>query len=161
MDERLLTVATPSDRKSSPFKIVVIDDNLDYQLLIKQAIAETFDNVDVVFLTSRQQAKAYFDECSSETGCLPQLVLLDLYAPKREDGWAILEYVRTLPGPVAKLTIVMLSSSEATDDVSEAYDRGCNSYIQKPTDFSAWFAYFQSLKMYWQYTATIPNTRYV
>ncbi len=63
----------------------------------------------------------------------PDLVLLDLNLPLR-DGREILaeikadEDLRTIP-------IVVLTTSEADEDIARSYDLGANAYVTKPVDF--------------------------
>ena len=63
----------------------------------------------------------------------PDLVLLDLNLPLK-DGREILaeikadENLRTIP-------IVVLTTSEADEDIARSYDLGANAYVTKPVDF--------------------------
>jgi CheY-like chemotaxis protein len=63
----------------------------------------------------------------------PDLVLLDLNLP-RKDGREILgeikadEDLRTIP-------VVVLTTSEAEEDIARSYDLGANAYVTKPVDF--------------------------
>ena len=63
----------------------------------------------------------------------PDLILLDLNLPLR-DGREILaeikadEDLRTIP-------IVVLTTSEADEDIARSYDLGANAYVTKPVDF--------------------------
>ena len=63
----------------------------------------------------------------------PDLVLLDLNLPLK-DGREILaeikadEDLRTIP-------IVVLTTSEADEDIARSYDLGANAYVTKPVDF--------------------------
>lgn len=63
---------------------------------------------------------------------LPQLLLLDLKMP-RKDGFAVLRWRRETPA-LARLPIVVFSSSNLQTDISQAYALGANSYVVKPTD---------------------------
>jgi CheY-like chemotaxis protein len=63
----------------------------------------------------------------------PDLVLLDLNLP-RKDGRELLgeikadEDLRTIP-------VVVLTTSEADEDIARSYDLGANAYVTKPVDF--------------------------
>ena len=63
----------------------------------------------------------------------PDLILLDLNLPLK-DGREILaeikadEDLRTIP-------IVVLTTSEADEDIARSYDLGANAYVTKPVDF--------------------------
>jgi len=64
---------------------------------------------------------------------LPELVLLDIKMP-RTDGFEVLRWIRQQPA-FARLTVVMLTSSDEIRDVNLAYQLGANSFLVKPLDF--------------------------
>ena len=66
----------------------------------------------------------------------PDLVFLDIKLPKRT-GHEVLEWVRAQPG-LKNLPVVMLTSSQAVSDVSQAYQLGVTSFLRKiasPAEF--------------------------
>jgi two-component system response regulator len=77
----------------------------------------------------------------------PRLVLLDLKLPK-VSGVEVLKALkndpRTRPIPVAILT-----SSRQHSDMTNCYQLGANSYIQKPIDFDQFQKMIDDLGYYW------------
>lgn len=77
----------------------------------------------------------------------PRLVLLDLKLPK-VTGLEVLKVLksdpRTRPIPVAVMT-----SSKQQRDMVECYQRGANSYIQKPIEFDQFQRTINDLGYYW------------
>ena len=63
----------------------------------------------------------------------PDLVLLDLNLPKR-DGRQVLEDIKSDPD-LRRIPIVVLTTSEAEEDVLRSYDLHANAYVTKPVDF--------------------------
>jgi CheY-like chemotaxis protein len=63
----------------------------------------------------------------------PDLVLLDLNLP-RKDGREVLEEVKADPG-MRTIPIVVLTTSEAEEDILRSYDLHANAYVTKPVDF--------------------------
>ena len=63
----------------------------------------------------------------------PDLVLLDLNLPKR-DGRQVLEEIKSDPD-LRRIPIVVLTTSEAEEDVLRSYDLHANAYVTKPVDF--------------------------
>ena len=63
----------------------------------------------------------------------PDLVLLDLNLPRR-DGRQVLEEVKADPD-LRRIPIVVLTTSEADEDVLRSYDLHANAYVTKPVDF--------------------------
>ena len=60
---------------------------------------------------------------------LPAVVLLDLKLPRRS-GLEVLEWLKAQP-ILARLPVVVLTSSKQPSDINQAYDRGANSYVCK------------------------------
>ncbi len=63
---------------------------------------------------------------------LPEVLLLDLKMP-RKDGFAVLAWRQQTPA-LARLPIVVFSSSGLQADITRAYALGANSYVVKPAD---------------------------
>lgn len=61
---------------------------------------------------------------------MPRLVLLDLGLPKKS-GFEVLDWIRQLPVPAA-FDVVVVSATNAMDEVARAYDFGARSFIVKP-----------------------------
>jgi two-component system, response regulator len=79
--------------------------------------------------------------------CPPKLVLLDLKLPK-VDGLEVLRQIRGNPHTKA-LPVVILTSSKEEQDLMQGYERGSNSYIQKPVDFDQFRTLIKHLGYYW------------
>jgi CheY-like chemotaxis protein len=78
---------------------------------------------------------------------VPQLVLLDLNLPKI-DGLEVLRHIRederTYLTPV-----VILTSSNAPNDVAASYRLGANSYVRKPIDYDQFAEAIHQIGIYW------------
>jgi CheY-like chemotaxis protein len=140
-------------------RILVVEDNPDQWQLIEKAVTICFSEVEPIWFTDQQKAVEFLEDCLLMGGRLPVFVLLDLYMPERQDGWNLLEQLRTRPAPIGHLPIIVLSSSNLAADIAESYDRGTTSYVIKPTDFNQWIEYFQALKEYWWDTVALPDSR--
>ena len=80
----------------------------------------------------------------------PHLILLDLKMPKL-DGLQVLRMLRRvrtsdydIPPP-----IVVLTSSDETEDIEQAYSLGANSYIRKPIDYATFGSTIERIAGYW------------
>lgn len=138
-------------------KLLIIEDNPDHSAIIAKAVAETLPEIKVVLVENEGQAMAYFRECRLEEWELPKLILLDLYLPSSETGWRLLEFIKSDASALNKIPVVLLTNSIVKSDITEAYERGCSSYLVKPIQFSDWQNYFQTLRSYWWETATLPK----
>lgn len=85
---------------------------------------------------------------------VPKVMLLDLKLPK-VDGLEVLRAVRADP-TLARLPVVILTSSREESDIVESYDLGVNSYIVKPIDFEKFAETVRTLGFYWLLLNELP-----
>jgi CheY-like chemotaxis protein len=88
--------------------------------------------------------RAYADPTRSPR---PHLILLDLRLP-RIDGLEVLKVIKTSQ-ELRPIPVVILTTSEAEQDVVRAYQYYTNSYLIKPVDFADFTALMEELGFYW------------
>ena len=78
---------------------------------------------------------------------MPSLVMLDLKMP-RMNG---IDVIRTMKAAstLAKVPIVVLTSSRETPDVRGCYELGVNAYVVKPVGFEAFMEAVGELGLFW------------
>ncbi|QDK81653.1 response regulator [Spirosoma sp. KCTC 42546] len=140
--------------------LLVIEDNADHWLLIQHGLQTILPEVRLTRVATAQEATDYLQDCVTRQLSLPRLVLLDLYLPTREAGFAFLNAIKTFTpiSTLRRLPIVILSSSDHLDDIGQAYESGASSYFTKPTFPQEWTAYFQAIFEYWGRTVTLPDS---
>ncbi len=84
----------------------------------------------------------------------PDIVLLDLNLP-RLDGREVLANVKSDPD-LAKIPIIVLTSSTAEQDIEESYGLHANCYISKPVDFTEFIQAVRSLEGFWLKIVRLP-----
>lgn len=77
----------------------------------------------------------------------PNLVLLDLRLP-RVDGLEVLRTIKTTP-VLLRIPVVVLTSSDAENDIVQSYDLHANSYLVKPLDFKTFTRLMKDIGSYW------------
>ena len=87
------------------------------------------------------------DYTEPEKSLRPDLILLDLRLP-RVDGMTVLADIKSTPG-LQTIPVVVLTSSAAHPDVSQAYLRHANSYLVKPLDLVSFEGLMKELGLYW------------
>ncbi len=77
----------------------------------------------------------------------PRLVLLDLKMP----GMDGIEVLREIKGDdrTRRIPIVVMTTSQESQDMHQAYDLGVNSYIVKPIDFNSVTDIVRQAGYYW------------
>lgn len=97
----------------------------------------------------------------SEPGSAPEpvLVLLDLNMP-RKDGREALCEIRNDPdlGPIP---VVVLTTSQAEEDVLRSYELGVNTFIRKPVTFRGLVRAVKVMGEYWLEIAELPRGQVV
>jgi len=86
---------------------------------------------------------------------LPELLLLDLKLPGI-DGFQVLRWIRQQP-ELKALRVVVLTSSQALSDATEAYKAGANSFLVKPIDFNDFVNVTNAIQGYWLWTSKTPE----
>ena len=85
----------------------------------------------------------------------PDLILLDLNLPKR-DGREVLEEIRTA-ADVTDIPIVILTSSQAEEDIVRAYQLHANCYIAKPVNFVQFLKIIHAIEDFWLTIVKLPR----
>ena len=85
---------------------------------------------------------------------LPGIVLLDLKLPQ-VPGLDVLKFIRSQPH-LAKVVVLVFSSSDHDSDIEAAYALGANSYIVKPANPSELNRAVELIKAYWLRLCRLP-----
>jgi CheY-like chemotaxis protein len=133
------------------FKIFLVEDNPDDELLTLRALKKTGTRLDITVARDGQEA---LDLLTEGTEPLPDLVLLDLKLPKI-NGLEVLQRLRKHPR-TQHLLIVVLTSSDEPSDIKASYQQYANSYIRKPVAFEEFGSVVGQLGFYWLQTNLVP-----
>jgi len=84
----------------------------------------------------------------------PDLVLLDLNLP-RKDGREVLAAMKQDPA-LRAIPVVILTTSQAEEDVLRAYHLNANCYVTKPVDFDQFMRIVRTIEEFWLNVVTLP-----
>jgi two-component system response regulator len=126
--------------------ILLVEDNPDDELLALRAFKRSKITHRVEVARDGSEAVDYLFRIEPE-GNLPKVVLLDLQLPKMS-GLDVLKAIREYPR-TKFLPVVVLTSSDEQQDVTDSYRLGANSYIRKPVDFTQFADSMRQLVSYW------------
>jgi len=85
----------------------------------------------------------------------PSLVLLDINLPKI-NGVDVLHRIKSNP-LLARIPVLMLTTSARQEDVAAAYSHGANGFICKPIRFARFVEVIITLSDYWSLVARVPR----
>jgi chemotaxis family two-component system response regulator Rcp1 len=85
----------------------------------------------------------------------PDIILLDLNLPKK-DGRQVLEEIKADP-QLADIPIVILTTSQAEEDILRSYQLHANCYITKPVDFKQFMLVVKSIEDFWLTVVKLPK----
>jgi len=85
----------------------------------------------------------------------PDLIILDLNLP-RKDGRQVLAEVKADAG-LARIPVVIFTTSQASSDISRCYQLGANCYLPKPGNLADFVAAVQSMADFWLGFASLPH----
>jgi CheY-like chemotaxis protein len=136
--------------------ILLVEDNPGDVDLTLEALEEAKIRNDVHVVHDGVEAMAFLrQEGDYAEVPRPDLILLDLNMP-RKDGREVLKEVKT-DADLKRIPVVVLTTSQAEQDVLEAYDYNANAYIVKPVDFDRFFRTVKSLEDFWLTVVKLPG----
>ncbi len=85
----------------------------------------------------------------------PDLILLDLNLPQKNGDEFLEELYETEPH-LARIPVIVLTSSQAEEDIVKSYELRANAYMTKPVDPSEFIATIQSFEDFWLEVVRLP-----
>lgn len=136
-------------------EVLLVEDDEDHAELVRRhLLSQTLKANKTCRITHLNNGESALDYLhrrapygAPESSPRPDLVLLDLRLP-RVDGLAVLADIKSAPD-LKTIPVVVLTSSAADPDVSQAYLRHANSYLVKPLDLSSFESLMKELGLYW------------
>jgi CheY-like chemotaxis protein len=145
-----------------PITILLADDDADDRMLARDALVESRLANDLRFVEDGEDLMDYLHRRGRYAGDpaaapRPGLILLDLNMP-RKDGREALREIKSDPA-LRHIPVVVLTTSEAEEDVYRTYDLGVNSFITKPVTFEGLVTVMRTLGQYWFEIVELPAAR--
>src|SRR3954462_10509509 len=114
--------------------ILLADDSEDDEILLKRVLRLSGLANPVILVRDGEEAIAYLKGqgayADREKHPLPKVLMLDLKMP-RKDGFEVLQWVKAQP-QLKDILVVVLTSSDRTEDMERSYQLGANSFLSKP-----------------------------
>ncbi len=136
-------------------EILLVEDSPGDVRLTKEALKEgkVLNILNVV--EDGLEAMAFLRKEGEYTKVLrPDLILLDLNLPKK-DGREVLDEIKSDKN-LKRIPVVVLTTSQAEQDIIKSYNLGVNCYITKPVDLDQFINVIKSIEEFWLKVVTLP-----
>ena len=139
-----------------PIEILLVEDNPGDVRLAVEALrdAKVHNNLSVV--NDGEDALAFLRRQGQFAAApRPDLVLLDLNLP-RKSGREVLCEVKDDPD-LRRIPVVILTTSQAEEDILKAYNCNANCYVNKPVDLDQFIKVVRSIEDFWLTIVKLPS----
>jgi chemotaxis family two-component system response regulator Rcp1 len=138
-----------------PIEVLLVEDNPGDIRLTQEAFKENkmLNNLSVV--KDGLEAMAFLRrEGQYSDAPAPDLILLDLNLPKK-DGRQVLAEIKS-DDNLKCIPVVILTTSDADEDILKSYELHANCYIKKPVDIEQFFDVVKSIEDFWVAIVILP-----
>lgn len=140
-----------------PVEFLLAEDNPGDVRLTKEALRESKISNNLNVVPDGVEAMAFLRrEGKYADAPRPDVILLDLNLPKK-DGREVLAEVKADPS-LRLIPVVIITSSEAEQDVLKTYELYANCYVTKPVDLEQFIKVIQSIETFWLTIVTLPSS---
>lgn len=137
-------------------EILLVEDNPGDARLTREALRDGKVRNNLSVVVDGVEAMAFLRREGPYAGAQrPDLILLDLNLP-RKSGREVLAEVKSDP-ELARIPVVVLTTSKADEDVAKAYEYHANCYITKPVDFEEFNTVVRSIEEFWFTIVRLPK----
>ncbi len=140
-----------------PVKILLVEDNPGDVLLTREAFNEGSYFPELSVVEDGEEALRFLRKQGDHRNApRPDLILLDLNLPKK-DGRELLAEVKQDPD-LQQIPVIVLTTSEADQDVRRAYRLHANCYLTKPLDMDSFLRKMRAVEDFWLNVVRLPPT---
>jgi two-component system, chemotaxis family, response regulator Rcp1 len=141
---------------AKPFEILLVEDNPGDVLLTKEAFREGRLAHRLSIVEDGEEASRFLRRIGPYSNApRPDLILLDLNLPKK-DGRELLAEIKDDPS-LRYIPIIVLTTSEAEQDVWKAYRLHANCYLTKPVNLDDFIRKIRSFEDFWLTVVRLPG----
>ena len=139
-----------------PADFLLVEDNPGDVRLTQEALKSHKVQNNLHVATDGEEAMAFLRRQGKYANApRPDIILLDLNLPKK-DGREVLAEIKSDPDLKA-IPVVIITSSEAEQDIIKSYNLNANCYVTKPVDLDQFIKVVQSVKDFWLTIVKLPG----
>ena len=139
-----------------PAEILLVEDNPGDARLTQEALREGKLRNNLYHVRDGVEAMAFLKrEDPFAEAPVPDLIFLDLNLP-RKDGREVLNEIRQ-DRRLELIPVVVLTTSEAEQDIVKSYQLHANCYVTKPVDLEKFLAIIHTIEDFWLTVVALPR----
>lgn len=140
--------------EARPIEILLVEDNPADVRLTREMLKEARIANHLTVAGTGAEALEHLQQGRGKGQPRPDLILLDLNLPGMS-GQDVLGRVKSDPD-LRRVPIVILTSSQAEQDVLRSYDLHANAYVVKPVDLTQFIDVVRSIEEFWLAVVKLP-----
>ena len=150
-----MTDATYPTPPPTQIEVLLVEDDPGDVLMTQEAFEEHKVRNNLAVVNDGTEAIAYLRrEGQYADAARPDLVLLDLNLPRR-DGREVLAEIKSDPD-LRQIPVVVLTTSQADEDIVRSYQLHANAYVTKPVDFDRFIAVVRQIDEFFVSVVKLP-----
>jgi len=139
----------------TPIEVLLVEDDPGDVLMTQEAFEEHKVRNNLAVVNDGSEAIAYMRrEGQYADAPRPDLVLLDLNLPRR-DGREVLAEIKNDPD-LRQIPVVVLTTSQADEDIVRSYQLHANAYVTKPVDFERFITVVRQIDEFFVTVVKLP-----
>ncbi len=142
--------------QSLAFEVLLIEDDMGDVELTEAALAKSKLKINLNVVNDGEEAIAYLRQEGQYTDAVrPNLIVLDLNLPGLS-GLEILSAIKS-EQHLKTIPVVILTTSDASTDISKSYELGVNCYVTKPIGLKEFVKIVNSIEDFWFTVVQLPR----
>lgn len=139
-----------------PIEILLVEDNPGDIRLTEEALQDAKVRNNLHLARTGNQALEFLQQKGKFSDVpRPDLILLDLNLPEKS-GMEVLSEIKKAE-QLKSIPVVVLTSSQAEEDILKAYNLNANCYIAKPVDLDQFIRVVRSIEDFWFSIVKLPT----
>jgi CheY-like chemotaxis protein len=146
---------TPANDDGSPIEVLLVEDDPGDVMMTQEAFQEHQVNNRLRVVSDGDEALSYLRrEGQYAEAARPDLILLDLNLPRR-DGREVLAEIKT-DDTLRPIPVIVLTTSQADEDIVRSYQLHANAYVTKPVDFDRFISVVRQIDDFFVGVVKLP-----
>ena len=148
-------MTSPTRADGTPIEVLLVEDDPGDVLMTQEALEENKVRNQLNVVNDGVKALAYLrQEGGYADAPRPDLILLDLNLPKM-GGHEVLEQIKS-DVDLQRIPVVVLTTSDAEEDVLRSYNLHANAYVTKPVDFERFLTVVRQIDEFFVTVVRLP-----